>query len=96
MIMDTDSEQFFDTYEQLPNETGMHFFDAMEAEEQATGITSLEPFAVDELVHHAMTMNCITRSAEAELLRDGQRGLNRPTVLHQGLSSAAFQMLAAG
>ncbi|KAI2499351.1 hypothetical protein MHU86_15133 [Fragilaria crotonensis] len=93
--IDVDSEEFFDSYEQEPKETGEHFFDAMETEEQGTDVAKFDPFAVHELTHNPTTINCITQSVTAELLLDSQQGLNGPTVLHQGLSSAAFQMLAA-
>ena len=90
-----DIDDFFDAYAEPLNKTGTNFFDALETEEQTLGIPCFDPFAVHELVHQPVLIDCVTRSAEEEMLCDGERGLNGPTVLQQGLTSDAFRLLAA-
>jgi GAG-pre-integrase domain len=55
-----------------------------------------DPFSVHELTSPSTTIDCVTRSVAEGLLFDDHQELNGPTaVLHQGLTSEAFRLLAA-
>ena len=56
---------------------------------------SFNPFGLHELCSKSVSIDCVTRSPEAELAYDRKHSANGPTGLQKGLSSEAFQVLAS-
>ena len=94
LITSEEENLYFDTYSELPSETGedQFFFDTVDIDPYQY----FDPFGIHELCHVIDYIDCARTTASEELMKDKSRGIIGPVMMlnKRGMSDEAFTLLA--